>query len=72
MTAHIRCDEREEIRRKHRAKGDLDCAIRLINRAEEHEKYARYGHAMLDRDRAGRIFQHIGTWRLQLDPEAKP
>ena len=74
MTARIRCNESEEVRRKRLAKGNLDSAVRLLNRASEHEHYGRYSHAMLDRDRdrAGRILEYIGTWKLQIDPQAKP
>ncbi len=48
---------------------DLDVAIRLLNRAIQHEKRARYGHADIDRIRAARVLESIGPEKLIIGPE---
>ena len=48
---------------------DLDCVVRLLNRATEHQKWARYGHADIDRITACHILEHIGPERLTIDSD---
>lgn len=72
MSLDLSAETHELIRQNRRYNNltsDLDVARRLLNRAIDHDEHARYGHADIDRIRAGKIIQGIGPDLLIVDPE---